>query len=551
MRVSTAQIAQMVTQSLQGIKESGSLDLKVGNVVRATLLQVLDNQDALIQIGAYKVRARLDADLQVGDKMALLVTGEQKSGAMELQLVSDTVKSSAPGQPAPNVQGLIKALGLPETDTSKTLVQEWLTRQLPLKPESLLAASEVLRSIPKPTSQQVTTLGKMAELGIPIHSGSFAAMDALDNGPKLHDLLANVRNTLQELLPAPKTLENQTAPASANGRSAETAPMQTANRAQQEANSVAQTLAEEQHEAHTAPSSSLPPSTSEKTETAPRQSNLFPENKISRPSTTAGDTARNSLPEPVKEVLRQLSRVVRDLVAETDSAQTLGEKAKRLGLGFEEQLGQAVRRLPAEGEQAVLQAALSSASQMDEGAGANLKQVLLQTQAAAPQLHAAGMAHLAADVNALLQNVTGQQMMQTPGQQERSDLFYQFSAVPTNVGGREQTVELHVMSRKSPNQKTLDPANCYVLFHLDMPNLGELDIHLHIVDKVVGVRFLSDSADRVQITAEDQRDLWTAIKSVGFHLGTLKAEEKKQPADGTKLPLLPPVLTQGTLDLRM
>jgi hypothetical protein len=180
-----------------------------------------------------------------------------------------------------------------------------------------------------------------------------------------------------------------------------------------------------------------------------------------------------------------------------------------------------------------------------------LKGLLLQVQAATPQLHEAGASHLVNDVQALLQNVTGQQMMQTPGQQERSDLFYQFAAVPTNVGGREQTVELHVMARKGHQQKSLDPANCYVLFHLDMPNLGEMDIHLHIVDKVVGVRFLSDMPERVHITPDDQRELWSAIKSVGFHLGTLKSEEKKQPVDGTKLPLLPPVLTQGALDLRM
>ncbi|MGZ4164738.1 MAG: hypothetical protein ACXVPK_11950 [Tumebacillaceae bacterium] len=253
----------------------------------------------------------------------------------------------------------------------------------------------------------------------------------------------------------------------------------------------------------------------------------------------------------MKEVLHQLSGLVRGLLIETDNAQALGDKAKQLGLGFEEHLGQAVRRLPADSDHAAVQAALHTASQADAETGANLKQVLLQAHAASSDLHAAGLGPLADDVNALLQNVTGQQMMQTPGQQERSDLFYQFAAVPTNVGGREQTVELHVMSRKGPNQKTLDPANCYVLFHLDMPNLGDLDIHLHIVDKVVGVRFQSGEPDRVQITPDEQRDLWTAVKSVGFHLGTLKVEEKKPLAEGMQAPLLPPVLTQGALDLRL
>ncbi|MGZ4107594.1 MAG: hypothetical protein ACXVO1_09680 [Tumebacillaceae bacterium] len=528
MRVSTAQIAQMVTQSLQGIKESGSLDLKVGSVVKATLLEILNNQDALIGIGSYKVRARLDADVQVGDKMALLVTGDQKSGAMELKLVSDPVKSNASQQPALDSQGLVKALGLPDEDSSKALVQEWVSRQVPLKADVLKAASDVLRSLPKPTPQQVATLGKMAELGIPLHGGSFAAMDALDNGPKLHDLLANVMTALQDVLP-----ENEAAPATTTNHAV------SANE-----NAPAQSPVVESQT-----TTSQPPSSQRETVAQPAHS--FPENKNSRRATTTGDTARSTLPEPVKEVLHQLSGLVRGLLKETDNAQALGDKAKQLGLGFEEHLGQAVRRLPADSDHAAVQAALHTASQADAETGANLKQVLLQAHAASSDLHAAGLGPLADDVNALLQNVTGQQMMQTPGQQERSDLFYQFAAVPTNVGGREQTVELHVMSRKGPNQKTLDPANCYVLFHLDMPNLGELDIHLHIVDKVVGVRFQSGEPDRVQITPDEQRDLWTAVKSVGFHLGTLKVEEKKPPAEGMQAPLLPPVLTQGALDLRL
>lgn len=547
MRVSTAQIAQLVTQSLQGMKESGSLDLKVGSVVRATLLEVLDNQDALIQIGAYKVRARLDADLQVGDKMALLVTGEQKSGAMELKLVSDTVKNATNGQPAPNVQGLVKALALPETDNSKVLVQEWISRQIPLKPETLQAASDVLRAIQKPTPQQVATLGKMAELGIPIHSGSFAAMDALDNGPKLHELLLKVQSTLQAMLPAREASTEQVA----KGTPAANAPAPSPTGSQPLPPASTQVEGDGQQEIPSPSVTTTEPATPQPTDTSTQRANSFPENKISRLSTTGGDTARATLDEPVKDVLHRLSSVVKDLLAESDDAQTLGDKVKRIGLSFEEQLGQAVRRLPSDSDHAAIAAALSSTVQPDDGAGANLKGILLQVQSAAPQLHEAGASHLVNDVNALLQNVTGQQMMQTPGQQERSDLFYQFAAVPTNIGGREQTVELHVMARKGPQQKSLDPANCYVLFHLDMPNLGEMDIHLHIVDKVVGVRFLSDTPERVQITPEDQRDLWTAIKSVGFHLGTLKSEEKKQPVDGSKLPLLPPVLTQGTLDLRM
>lgn len=220
-------------------------------------------------------------------------------------------------------------------------------------------------------------------------------------------------------------------------------------------------------------------------------------------------------------------------------------QVKRLGLGYEEALGNALRRLPPDSDKATVLNTLQTAARLESD---NLKQALLLVRQSAAELEAAGLGSLSRDASTLLRHVTGQQLMQTAGQ-ERSDLFYQFAAVPLQTDGRTQNVELHVMSRKAPGQKKLDPANCYILFRLDMPTLGELDIHLHIVDKVVGLRFQSAAGtEPPTVDPADQRTLRDALQSVGFHLGAVKTEAK-QPA-GEHLPLLPPMLTPGTLDLK-
>ncbi|MBL0388878.1 flagellar hook-length control protein FliK [Tumebacillus sp. ITR2] len=620
MRISTGQMAKIMMQTLQGAKDAGGqLELKVGTVVRATLMEFLSNNksEAWLMIGNTKVRAQVEAHLQPGDQLDLLVTGEQMRGALELKLVGQPMRGDTGKAMQMDLASILNALQVPEGDEMKAMVQEFVSRSLPLNPDVLKQAGQVLKSLGSaPTPAQVATLGKMAELGIPINPSTFQAMDALDNGPKLHQLLTSVAASLDNILtdgeksgasatavssgqteaskgasspatgqtqgtgtttqtatsatesnapkPAPQVVSNASsaqatdatadaeakptafqAPTSASPDVAEQPPTSTTERTQEQTSSPAASAKTEPPATHSGP---------ERTQSA------FPENKNSRPLPTqadgnAVDDKLSSPRESARDSLKQLSKVVHDLAKDANtSADSLRDKAKQLGLAFEERLGAALRRLPADSDASVVRDAVQNAlnSFTTEQQGSSLKEALLNVQRSAAELTAAGHGALADDVSTLLNNLTGQQLMSTPGQtQQRSDLFYQFSAVPLQMNGREQTVELHVMSRKGPGQKSLDPSNCYVLFRLDMPNLGPLDIHLHIVDRVVGVRFVSEDKETVQIEAAEQRDLRDKLQGVGYHLGVLKVEEKQPLQEGRQLPLLPPLLTQSSLDLRM
>lgn len=275
---------------------------------------------------------------------------------------------------------------------------------------------------------------------------------------------------------------------------------------------------------------------------------------MGRPNLTGTDaTSRSVFSESTVRDLALLARAVEELLAavpESDHAD-LADKARRLGLGLEERLAQTMRRLPTDADPEALRTAAQSALRGDLTSDGSLKSALLRVAAVADDLSAAGFPHLADDVSTLLRHVSGQQVMQTAGA-ERSDLFYQFTAIPLQAGGKDQTLELHVMSRKNNGQKAIDPSNCYVLFRLDLPHLGQTDIHLHIVDKVVGIRFqTAPESARIELTGGEQRELRDALQSVGFHLGVVRSETKTPPAPGERLPLLPPVLTQGAVDMKI
>ena len=564
-RITTGQMAQMLVQALSGGKDTGnSFELKVGSIVRATLLSSLVNDQFWLQIGNTKLRAALDANLQPGDQVHLLVTGEQVRGALELKVVGQPVRETE-AKPQLEPEALLRALKMPVNEETKALVSEFLGRQLPLKPDVLRAAADVLRQVQAstgqpPTPEHVATLGKMAELGIPIQQSAFEALHALDNGPKLHDLLGRLIQNVKAVLPEQDAPTTSAVNQPAQTPETPTTPPSQAQPATTPAPSTtAKTVTTQPQHVPNAPS----------TQPAEDSGDPFPENKISRPDATPADQSRVPaepqsqpqrpqqqqqplLSETTRNRLTELVEVAKKMLAETDaSPEGLGEQAKRLGLGFEERVAHALRRLPPGSDRETVRAAFQQAVQVDPNKQApGLKQALLLAQATAPELEAAGMHQLAQDVSMLLSQVTGQQVMQTAGQ-ERSDLFYQFAAVPMQVGGQQQTVELHVMSRKGPGQKQMDPANCYILFRLDMPNLGPLDIHLHIVDKVVGLRFQTEAGHELVIDPGEQRDLREALQQTGFHLGVLKVEEKKPPEESAHLPLLPPILTQGALDLKL
>ncbi len=644
MRINAGQVSQLVLSTLQGAKDlEGKLELKVGSVVRATLLEQAGKDEVWLQIGGKNLKARLDANLKPGDQVDLLVTGEQKQGAMELKVVGQPIRGGEGGKQL-DIAGLVRALGLPETEETRALVQEFAARGIPLKQETIRAALAVLRGVAQVTPSHIATLGKMAELGIQILPSTFEAMHALETGPKLHELLTKIQTTLQNLFPpgssdlgsegkvptstatvqqgiaseaeasAPKSVSTPTqattsqaagANASTQGTAAAqagvTTPTQGAANTQKGATTPAQGALNTQAEATSTPlpdraaavgvaqkqqdapttrageSSGTPiashttAASSESVQSAsgptPPASNLltarvaaaltqqdavhFPENTPPAPSSTP--LGNQQLTASTRTHLEQLLQVVNQLLHSADdaapAAHHLAEKAKSLGLNFEEQLAHAMRKLPADSDPVqignALQQALKSA-----GEQGSLKHALLLTQAMAKELETIGLGSLQQDVSSLLKNVTGQQLMQTAAG-DRADLFFQYAAVPIRFGRQEQTVELHVMSRKGPGQKAIDPANCYVLFHLEMPNLGDLDIHLHIVDKIVGVRFLAENEANLSLTASDQRDLRDALQKVGFHLGVLKVEDKKPPQPGEHQPLLPPILTQRQFDLKI
>ncbi|MBW7473318.1 hypothetical protein K0T92_01010 [Paenibacillus oenotherae] len=100
--------------------DSKALELKVGQIVRGVFVQMMDNQEALVQINGIQVRAKLETPLQPGQSTLLQVQPQSTAGTLVLK----TVEGQAALMPEESLKDLAKALGLPEQKWALDLVSD-------------------------------------------------------------------------------------------------------------------------------------------------------------------------------------------------------------------------------------------------------------------------------------------------------------------------------------------------------------------------------------------------------------------------------------------
>lgn len=100
--------------------DSKALELKVGQIVRGVFVQMIDNQEALVQINGTQVRAKLETPLQPGQSTLLQVQPQSTAGTLVLK----PVDGQAAVLPEESLKDLAKALGLPDQKWALELARD-------------------------------------------------------------------------------------------------------------------------------------------------------------------------------------------------------------------------------------------------------------------------------------------------------------------------------------------------------------------------------------------------------------------------------------------
>lgn len=139
---SPSQLIQSMTQKAN-VAAPKPIELTPGQVFKGTVIKHYPNQMALVQIGHIQVQAKLEANLEPGQKAWLQV---QPSSDVVTLKVLDT-PAEGKGKGGATLEGLMRSLGLPETKESRAIVQALMNGNLPVTKETVQAFTGVAQKL--------------------------------------------------------------------------------------------------------------------------------------------------------------------------------------------------------------------------------------------------------------------------------------------------------------------------------------------------------------------------------------------------------------------
>ncbi len=188
--------------------ESRQLELKTGQVVRGVVLQVMDNNEALVQISGVQVRAKLETPLQAGQSAMLQVQPQGGGAAITLK----QVEPSAVGLPEDTFKEWAKQLSLPEQKWAVEIVKDLRKDGLILNREIAQAFQQAAAAMPAgaDAEQWMQAAAAAFRRGLPMTAATIGSMQQVLSGPPPHILLTQLQQQLAALT-AGVSLEGQDA----------------------------------------------------------------------------------------------------------------------------------------------------------------------------------------------------------------------------------------------------------------------------------------------------------------------------------------------------
>ncbi|CAM3355180.1 hypothetical protein [Marinicrinis lubricantis] len=215
----------MLVRSLLGNTRPSSakaLELKVGQVVKGVVMQLLSESEALLQIEGMPVRARLQTPLNPGQSTLLQVQPESENG----YIVFKPLEQSQMPLQKQSLEQILKAWSLPVDGKHKQLLQLMRENQMPLEKNTAKQLLTVMSSLPKgmPAQQTVQTAALMLQKGLPLTGESLQAVHQIRFGEPMQQLLKQMTSELEQYVQSERTSTAQAAGGSAAGSTASEVP---------------------------------------------------------------------------------------------------------------------------------------------------------------------------------------------------------------------------------------------------------------------------------------------------------------------------------------
>jgi len=549
--------------------DTRAVELKVGQVVRGVILQVMENNEALVQINGVQVRAKLELPLQVG-QTAMLQVQPQSSGALVM------LKQVEPGQvglPDDTFKEWAKQLALPEQKWAAQIVKDLRKEGVILNREVAQAFQQAASAMPAggDAEQWMQSAAATFKRGLPMTGATVGAMQQVMFGRSTHELL----ETLQQQITSFTSVSDE-------GSVESKAATQAAARVQALLTEGLELLRGVTAESGAARSGEVV------TKEIPTAKQLSaPIVKTDLPQATAATVAMLDDEAPDQQANPQ---AVRASASQSSQPNWLGQMMKWMGVDHELQLAkvftadtqlsqQAPSAQPATADTAVKPATASNVSvqpQQTPIVEANSKEaaptVMLakaaeietadSQQARLPDqkhiveraalavlstvadsipmtdssppaqqesLKSALLALVSSDhtppalketAQQLVQQITGQQLLLTP-ERNSSVLTHVTMFIPINNADGKQTASVHIQTRRG-RKGELDSSNCRLLFNLSMNTLGDTMVDVNVMDKIVSLNLWNDHPAISTLAEGSRNEIAASLQQAGYQLLSLR-----------------------------
>lgn len=188
--------------------DSRALELKVGQIVRGVLLEMLDEGEAVIQINGVHVRARLDTELPVGKGTLLQVQQPAAGGEIVLKALADPAELP----PDETMKDVVKSFGLPEQKWSFELLRGLKRDGYPIDKMTAAWFRQAAETLPAGADPQewMNAAGVAFRRGLEPTETTIASLRQTLYGPPVGERLDQLQAQLTAYLERPGDSSEQT-----------------------------------------------------------------------------------------------------------------------------------------------------------------------------------------------------------------------------------------------------------------------------------------------------------------------------------------------------
>ncbi|NDI33409.1 hypothetical protein [Chengkuizengella sediminis] len=499
------------------LSDTKTLQLKEGQIVKGLVLQLLNNQEALIQINGVQLKAKLEIALSQGDHKLLQVQPKTSDGLLLLKPVEQSVLPIA----KESVPELLNVFNLKNTPSNRELIQTLHKEEIPLTKENLTKFQSIIpltkdrNLIQKSLQSGIFLLNK----GLPITETTMEAIRQIQQGKPLHELINQLYKSVTEWVKS--ALQQVKEPQPQTDLIAKFNPshhdQSNLSKLSNESKTVSLKLLDNLHmmkslmfqfqtsvEMNTQSKMNIKTTLdNEHVRFTKNVQRIDSENPVSHQQST--DLSNE----------QQTNRPVAQMTQDGQMKENwISRFIKNLGLDYEKQLVNSFKSFEFTSNK-MNQPIMNIATLSDLETSMefqNLKSLMLQLLSVDDL-----PSHIKEQSQQLLNHITGQQLFLSSN---RTDVITHFTIfIPIYNDSGDQTSSISIQSRRNKKGE-IDVNNCSLWFDLNMKTLGETLIDIQVVSNMVSIQIHNDHSKTEELIETGIVKL--IIEGLGFRFLSLK-----------------------------